>query len=402
MRVLLATYFALPNAGGLWTYVDQLKHGFERMGHEVDLIAQHPDCEHYHVLNKGLTFQKAKALPLIERVVEDTFLQNKLPLDEDICKWEIERYLMEAALAHFGLKKYDVIHTQDIISTRAASRVKPRHTPLVATIHGCMTQEMLYHGEIRERDSLQHAYMAAHEQLSMMSAHEVIVPSQWIKNLFVEEFDVPDGQIRVVMNGMDINAFVTRMKEQPSVQRPSEKKVIACNARLDKIKGHVHLFQALAKVKAERQDWVCWLIGDGEMREELEATVEQLGLADDVVFLGTRSDVPTLFNMADICVLPSLQENCPFALMEAQVAGRAIIASEVGGVPEMIRHEQTGLLTTAGDSETLYGSLMRVLAEEDLRHTLGENAKKWGRVQWSLDTMRAQTLSVYDRAMRRK
>jgi glycosyltransferase involved in cell wall biosynthesis len=88
--------------------------------------------------------------------------------------------------------------------------------------------------------------------------------------------------------------------------------------------------------------------------------------------------------------------------MEAQVAGRAVIASEVGGIPEMIQHERTGLLTVAGDRETLYASLMRVLEKEELRDTLGKNAKRWGRVQWSLDTMRAQTLAVYERVMRSK
>lgn len=399
MRVLIASYFVLPNAGGLWTYVYQLRRGLEQMGHEVDLIVQHPE-NGYHLLDKGLTFDKEKARPMIKQMVVNAYKQRKLPAVEGILEHETERYLLEAAFSYFGIRKYDIIHTQDIISTRAAARVKSRHTSLVATIHGCFASEALYHGEAQP-DSLHYEYLAAHEYFGMMSADQVIVASHWIKNLFVEQFLVPDRQICVVMNGMNIELFAKRMHERSEgVSRPPNKKVIACNARLDRIKGHVNLFEALARLKAERCNWICWLIGDGELRQELEERCRELQLEEHVLFLGTRHDVPALLKAADICVLPSIQENCPYAVMEAQVAGRAVIASAVGGIPEMIRNEETGLLAEARASDSLFQNLRRALDEEDLCKGLGERAKKWGREQWSLETMKAQTLAVYERAAR--
>jgi glycosyltransferase involved in cell wall biosynthesis len=398
MRILIASYFVLPSSGGLWTYVDQLKRGLERLGHEVDLIAQHPD-NRYYMQGNDASFEIEKARPLIKQMVINAYNKRNLPLVKRILRLETQRYLLEAAFAYFGIKKYDIIHTQDIISTRAAARVKSHRTPLVATVHGCLALESLMHGVVEERDSLHYDYMAEHEYIGMMSADKVIAPSAWIKNLFVEQFHVPDRQICVVMNGMNIDSFVTRMCEPcESVPHSHGKKVIACNARLDRTKGHIHLFDALFRLKEERSDWVCWLIGDGVLREELEDRCRELQLGEHVLFLGNRNDVPALFSAADLVVLPSVQENCPYAVMEAQVAGRTVIASAVGGIVEMIQHEDTGLLTVPGSSDSLYTNLIRALKEEDLCKELGERSQKWGREKWSLETMKAQTMTVYEQA----
>jgi hypothetical protein len=118
----------------------------------------------------------------------------------------------------------------------------------------------------------------------------------------------------------------------------------------------------------------------------------------EVLFLGNRADVPALLSAADICVLASIQENCPYAVMEAQVAGRAMIASAVGGIPEMIRHGETGLLSEAGSSDSLFRQLRQALDDDELRKGLGERAHIWGANQWSLERMQTQTTAVYERA----
>ncbi|WP_231571056.1 glycosyltransferase family 4 protein [Gordoniibacillus kamchatkensis] len=178
-------------------------------------------------------------------------------------------------------------------------------------------------------------------------------------------------------------------------------KVLVCPARLVHVKGHKHLFEALALLKGERSDWVCWLLGDGPLRDELTQQCRALGLGEHVQFLGTRSDVPAILGSADVFVLPSLQENLPFSVMEAQIAGKAIVVSDAGGIPEMVEHGTTGLISPAGQSEPMFHNLKRVLADDVLRKRLGEQAKQWAMHHWSIETMMKKTLDVYDSVIQR-
>jgi glycosyltransferase involved in cell wall biosynthesis len=401
MKILLASYFVLPNPGGIWTYVQQLRRGIENCGHEVDLMTHSPDFKKYVHQKNGSVFYKSKVRELVKARVYRSFQARSLPMHPDILEIEIERYVMEMAFAALGLNRYDLIHTQDIISTRAAARVKPAKTPLVATIHGSLINETIGLEALAPDDLVLWEYLKQHEYLGVMSSDEAIMPSVWLKNVYVHQFGVPDSKMSFVSNGIDIDLFRKGMKEPLQVKKPRNKKVIICNARLSKVKGHVHLFAALAKLKADYENWVCWLVGDGEIRDDLLQIRQQFGLEDDILFLGNRNDVPTLLKAAHICVLPSLLENCPYAVMEAHVAGTPIIASNVGGISEMIQHKKTGLLISLDNPDALYHAIKKLLKRDRMRKTLGKNAREWGRKNWSIESMTSQTIQVYQRAIDR-
>lgn len=101
-------------------------------------------------------------------------------------------------------------------------------------------------------------------------------------------------------------------------------------------------------------------------------------------------------------VLPSLQDNLPFSIMEAQIAGKAAVVSDAGGIPEMVKHGKTGLVSPAGQSEPLFQNLRRMLESDRLRTRLGEQAKRWALEHWSIETMMKKTLKVYDTVMKRR
>jgi glycosyltransferase involved in cell wall biosynthesis len=98
---------------------------------------------------------------------------------------------------------------------------------------------------------------------------------------------------------------------------------------------------------------------------------------------------------ANVVLLPSLNENCPYVVMEAQVAGKAIIASDVGGIPEMIAHGETGMLVPARKFKPLYRRISQILADRTLRRYIEINSSSWGRDKWSNDKMVSSTLDVY-------
>lgn len=400
MRVLLSTYFSLPHVGGLSAYVDILKKELESMGHEVDVFAHHPSMQAYYMPNLGRTLDKAKIKELIYKKVL-AYFDKYMPYVEKWIRWrEIERYCFETAAATFGLRKYDLIHTQDIISTRALWRSKPKGTPLIASIHGCLATEFIYSGDISGKHTLRWKYVSAEEYYGATSSNATIVPTNWLKNLYAAEFRIPASRLKVISYGMDIRAFQKKMEQPTTIKAPSGKKVLICPARLVPVKGHKHLLDALAMLKRDRDDWVCWLLGDGPLKNELTQQSRSLGLEDNVMFLGARSDVPALLKQSHVFVLPSLQDNLPFAVMEAQIAGKAVVVSDAGGIPEMVSHGKTGFISPNGQSEPMYQNLRHVLADDVLRKRLGEQAEQWVMRHWSIETMMEPTLDVYEAVVR--
>lgn len=396
MKILLSTYFYLPHVGGVSTYVDNLKQALERMGHEVDVFSHHPDMQNYYMPNNGRTLEKPKIKDLIYAKVY-AYYDQKLPHVDPWIRWrEIERYSFEAAAATFGLQKYDLIHTQDIVSTRALWRAKPKGTPLIATIHGCLATEFIHSGEVTGKNTLPWKYAAAEEYYGAVSSNATIVPTKWLQDLSESEFRIPRNHLKVIPYGMNIQYFLERAEYWTTLRTPTDKKVLICPARLVPVKGHKHLLDALAILKRDRTDWVCWLVGDGELKEELVQQCKNLNLEEHVMFLGSRSDVPALLKQSQVFVLPSLQDNLPFSVMEAQVTGKAVVVSDAGGIPEMVSHGETGLISPLGQSEPMYRNLKKVLENDLFRKRLGEQAKQWAMQQWSVEKMMEQTLNVYN------
>lgn len=398
MRILLASFWGLPFTGGIWTYVKELRAALQRMGHDVEVFSSHPDEPSFHLLEQGVKMAKEEVRPHIRKRVDRFYRRLGIPPDPTVRHFEIERYCFEAAAAHFGLESYDLIHAQDTLSARALQRVKPDHVPLVATIHGALPNEFNLQGRIDCERSMRWQYLIAQDRLGAAAAAITITPSQWMREFYTSVIGVPPEQMTVIPYGLDIDAFACRMEELPSEQAPTGVTTMICPARYDRVKGHAVLLEALARLRQTRTDWVCWLAGDGGLRKRLQLQCDRLGLGAFVQFLGTRQDIPALLKQADFVVLPSLQDNLPFALMEAQLAGKAIISTHTGGIPEIVQHGQTGLLSAAGDVEGLRHHLEMFVSDASLRQRLSDNAAQLGRERWDAQAMIERTLQVYESA----
>ncbi|WP_199618376.1 glycosyltransferase family 4 protein [Paenibacillus alkalitolerans] len=399
MRILLATYWVIPDVGGVTVYLDQLKQHLEARGHQVDLLAHHPEYDRYHIVGKGRTFYKSNVLPFIDKKIRSYYRETFPELDNSCVDLEVIRYSFELGAAYLGLGDYDLIHTQDVFSTLAISRVKPRNTALVATIHGSLAKEMVLTGTAEVGKSVSWHYMSTLEYRGAISSNLTILSSNWLRNVLVNEFGVPGDRLRVIPNGIDTAAFNTRMDSPASYSRSGDnRKVLICPARLNTIKGHHVLIDALAILKTMRNDWVCWIVGDGPNRPDFEQQVDALGLRDHIIFFGERDDVPQLFKQADVFVMPSLQDNFPYAVLEAQVAGKPSVVTDAGGIPEMVIHEETGLVSPVRDASALANNLRRILQDDGLRQRLGETARQRSGY-WSLQRMVNETVVTYHDAI---
>ncbi|WP_018131667.1 glycosyltransferase [Effusibacillus pohliae] len=398
MRILLATYWHLPHIGGVSTYVDTLRNGLEQMGHEVEILAQHPDLAHYYLIKSGRQVEKHALLPQTEAAVCDGYRKRGMELTPWIVGRETEKYVFASACRQLGVDGYDLIHTQDIFSTFVCSRVKPDHIPLVATIHGFLATEWIANGEIRMRAPIEQDYLVLDEYFGATSPDCLILPSRWLAGRLAA-LQIAHPRTHIIPYGLDLQAIAVRAQDTGDVPAEPGRKVIACPARLVAIKGQTYLLQALAFLLQTHTDIVCWLIGDGVMRQDLEQQAERLGISEHVRFLGDRSDVPALLNAADLVVLPSLQDNLPFVVMEAQTLGKPVLASNVGGIGEMIADGKTGMLVKPGDSWQLSEKILQLLTDDGLRQRLSQGAKSSAWANWHARTMLERTVEVYQAAV---
>ncbi|MGE7760005.1 glycosyltransferase family 4 protein [Peribacillus sp. NPDC097895] len=406
MKILLATFWVTPHVGGVWNYMQQLKEKLETLGHEVDFLSYGEDHEYVHIINENRRIYR-DALPPEE--ISILMEQHNAPTHGDpvIHYYETRCNFFQLGAKHLGLEKYDVIHTQDIFSTVCINRIRSEKTALVATLHGCVAHELknAYYTSKTQKKSIAKKgrhYFNQFEFDGATSADHTIVANEWMRNILTEEFKVPKEQLSVFHYGYDIESFLKRVDEKSDIQRPADKKVIIYTGRLNEFKGVHHLIGALMQLKETRNDWVCWIIGDGPQEKELKSKSKAMGLETDVIFLGRRDDIPYLLSISDIFVLPTLMENQPLSVIEAQITGKAVIASDVGGVPEIIEHGVTGVLSPAGDEQMLTTHINYLLEHESYMKNLGLNAKKWGIDHWSPDKAVQKVLSVYESALSKK
>lgn len=402
LKILLATYWYFPHVGGVNQYINIIKEELELVGHDVDVFAHHPDINHYYIANKDLQINKMEIKTLIYNKLKQHFKQYLPQLNDWVIAKEIERYCFEMGASLINLEQYDLIHTQDIISTRALSRVKPERVPLIATIHGLLANEHLLSGDIANKGIPSWDYVKNEEYYGVTSADITIIPTQWLKEQFVQQIKVPEDHLEVMPYGMNIDLFLKEHKQDPYplLNKPDKGVLILCPARLVPVKGHQVLIKALKKLKDKGIRFECWLAGDGELRKNLEQSVQQLDMIKQIRFLGNRADVPALMSLADIMILPSLQDNLPFSIMEAQIAGLPIIASNTGGIPEMIIDGETGLLFEKGNSDDLANKIELLVNNKKLLQKTRDKEREWGRKMWSSKVLANNLSHQYQKLLR--
>jgi glycosyltransferase involved in cell wall biosynthesis len=141
------------------------------------------------------------------------------------------------------------------------------------------------------------------------------------------------------------------------------------------------------------------LIGEGELKNEIEHLVDQRQLRSRFIFAGAREDVLSLYPLFDICVLPSLWESLPYSMLEAMAAGKAIVATRVGGMPEAIAHGQTGYLIPPKDPAALADAIVELLKDGRRRDVLGSAARDAVRIRYPLDRMVRSVEDLYTRVL---
>jgi glycosyltransferase involved in cell wall biosynthesis len=211
------------------------------------------------------------------------------------------------------------------------------------------------------------------------------------------------SRISVIHNGIDLTRFRQFTETEGRTTVTAGAPLVAVFARLNRLKGIEYFLQAAATV-ARRFDTVRFLVvGDSiseTYRAELEAFAKTLGLEHRVTFAGFRDDVPDLLSTVTVSVLPSLSEGLSNVVLEGMAAGVPVVATSVGGTPEMIDHGVTGLLVPPHDAASMADAITALLADPALARTIGRAGQQKVTQQFSLESTVAQTEHLYERLLR--
>ncbi|HYA66719.1 MAG TPA: glycosyltransferase, partial [Burkholderiaceae bacterium] len=210
------------------------------------------------------------------------------------------------------------------------------------------------------------------------ASYRVIACTSEVHQTLIERDRLPASRVTTIANGIDLQRFSsacgTGVREEFGVA--PNKALLAVVGRLEPPKGHADLLGAFSELRARGcGDFVCLFIGEGQLHAELQADVARRHLQDFVVFTGLRRDVPRLLAACDLFLMPSRWEGLPIALLEAMACGKAVLATAVGGVPDVIDNGSNGALVPAADMSAFALRLGELLHDPASRAALGARAR---------------------------
>lgn len=269
--------------------------------------------------------------------------------------------------------------------------------PGVKRVHGEHGRDVFdLHGTNRKYNLLRKA--------ARLVVQRYIAVSKDLENWLIGTVGVPARKVRQIYNGVDQQKFHPRSGARPDVAPrgflPADALVVGTVGRLAEVKNQLSLLRALHTVLQEQPALASRLrviiVGDGPMAGQIRQTLEELGLGSHVWLAGDRHDIPQLLQSMDLFVLPSLGEGISNTVLEAMATGLPVIATDVGGNPELVQDGWNGRLVPVSDDAALAGAIAQIATSEEWRQTMGRNALEKARSSFDWRRTVAEYLSVYD------
>jgi len=291
-----------------------------------------------------------------------------------------------------------VVHTRNLaaLETHILGLVMPG----VKRVHG-------EHGrDISDIDGTNPTYRRLRRWLSPL-IHHFITVSRDLEAWLVRDVGIAEGKVTQIYNGVDAQRFALRDRN-PRAQPPDPATAAHTQAglaigtvgRLASVKNQQQIIRALAHIFAQcpqrRQQLRCIVVGDGPERAALEAEAFARGVAGQIEFRGDCSDIPAQLAQMDVFVLPSLNEGISNTVLEAMASGLPVVATRVGGNPELVQDGVSGILVPVGDAEALGEAIMALLDDPATRRAYGTAAQARIQREFDWDNTVREYLGVYD------
>lgn len=266
-------------------------------------------------------------------------------------------------------------------------------TPCVASLHVAPSDPAGWRASLRRRIRVRCLNRWTRESLAV---------SGWLRDAWVEA-GLDAGAVRVVPNGIDCEAVASRSRSRLRARCgwSPEARVVVSVAALRPEKGLDVLLDAAPAILSREPRARFLVVGEGAVRESLERRCRELGVARAFRWAGFRTDVRNLLPACDVFVLPTREDAFPTAILEAMAAGLPVVASRVGGVPEMVEAGGTGVLVPPGSASRLADAVVGLLADRRRARGLGTVGRRRVREEFSTEAWMGRLEEVYGRALGR-
>jgi glycosyltransferase involved in cell wall biosynthesis len=223
----------------------------------------------------------------------------------------------------------------------------------------------------------------------------IVVNCKYLQKHLVEDEEVAESKIHLCYNGIDLEQFCPGPSMRPQSLSESALVIgVVCALRPEK--SLETLIQAFARVRPLQKQMKLAIVGSGPVLPELQSLAKQAGVLEDCIWEPATAEVPQWLRNFDIFVLPSLNEALSNSLMEAMACGCAVIASNVGGNPELVAHQERGLLFEPRSADALAGMLRELIQDADLRQRLAKSGENFIRGRFSREASVSRMTEIYD------
>jgi glycosyltransferase involved in cell wall biosynthesis len=366
-RIRVVELLATGTSGGAQEHVFNLVTRLDRARYDVSVLS----------LSNGPAVRRLERSGISTCVLED--------MDDDAAIVAVAAHLtaVEADVVHNHMYRAEVVGTQAAWHIAAAGRPRPY---VVGTVHSSRVRS--------EEDR------ALVRRLTPRMDHLIAVSRAIVRKIGDEGRD--GAPVSLIYNGVDLTRYSepdicgTLHSEYPI---PLGAPIVGVVARLEPEKGHPTLIEAWPAVLGAAPDAHLLIVGEGTQRDSLEAQVAVLGLGSSVTFTGRRDDVPAVTAALDVAVLPSYREAQGLSILEAMALSRPVVASAVGGIPEMIEDGRTGLLVPPRDPDALAAAIIRLLRNHPFADTLAKAAQNLVHDRFCVELMVRAIESIYDESV---
>ncbi|UCC39907.1 MAG: glycosyltransferase family 4 protein [Candidatus Aminicenantes bacterium] len=314
---------------------------------------------------------------------------ERMGIKTERIKWKsiyLSIFVIKKLVSLMRQNEINIIHTHDLRSNFVGYIAgKIGRIPIVTSVHGWIEKSFKFRI---------HNFA---DKMLIRFFNRIIVNSEFLRK-HLSQFKIPDRKISTVYNTVDISIFerdVNPEETRKELGIGSGCTVIGTVGRLNTEKGHKYLLEAARDVLTSFPKTVFLIVGKGPLERELKDFAREAKIFPNVLFTGFYQDLQKVFNVIDLFVLPSLSEALPLSLLEAMAAGRPVIATNVGGIPEVVKTGETGIVVNSGVAEELAQAMITLLENKDTARELAKNGQELVREQFSTQAVTKKLEAIY-------